>query len=130
MVESRHYVTDSGNDKGIPDYGQPIIYGQPQSQTNLSLSVTNTGASPLAYQWLFNGTNGATTNILNIANFQAANAGSYHECLWQRDIVHRSVESGGRKQSAAHRRHHESDQRQHKWSFFSELGKPIWNEHI
>ena len=70
--------------KGIPDYGQPIIYGQPQSQTvsesaTVALSVASFGASPLAYQWLFSGTNlaGATSNTLNIASFQAANAGSY-----------------------------------------------------
>ena len=81
------YVADSNNHtirKGIPDYGQPIIYGQPQSQAvsasaTVTLSVTNTGALPLAYQWLFNGTNlnGATSKTLNIASFQATNAGSY-----------------------------------------------------
>ena len=70
--------------KGIPDYGQPIIYGQPRSQTNfasssVALSVATTGRPPLAYQWSFNGTNlaGATSATLNIASFQAGNAGSY-----------------------------------------------------
>ena len=81
------YLADTSNHtirKGIPNYGQPIIYGQPQSQTNsvsaaVTLSVTNTGVLPLAYQWLFNGTNlaGATAVTLNLASFQATNVGSY-----------------------------------------------------
>jgi hypothetical protein len=61
----------------------PLITAQPQSLTvnrdsNAVFSVTATGPF-LAYQWYFNGTNlsGATSNTVNIASFQAANAGSY-----------------------------------------------------
>ena len=81
------YLADTSNNtirKGIPDYGQPIIYGQPQSQTvaaaaSVTLGVTNTGALPLGYQWLLNGTNlnGATSSQFTIPSFQATNVGAY-----------------------------------------------------
>ena len=81
------YVADTGNStirKGIPDYGQPLIYVQPQGRilpasAAVTLSVSNSGALPLGYQWLFNGTNlpGATSGSLSYASFQFGNAGPY-----------------------------------------------------
>ena len=68
----------------------PAISAQPQSLTNVvgttaSFSATATGTAPLSYQWRLNGVNlanggrvsGATTNVLNIANVQPTDAGSY-----------------------------------------------------
>ena len=44
-----------------------------------SFNVTATGSQPLAYQWLFNGTNlaGQTASTLSVSNVQTANAGGY-----------------------------------------------------
>ena len=63
----------------------PVVDVQPQSHAvpvgaAVSLSVVATDASPMLYQWLFNGTNaipGATNAFLNLANFQAIEAGGY-----------------------------------------------------
>lgn len=67
-----------------PATNPPAIVAQPQSQTNavgatISFSVTATGSSPFAYQWLFNGTNlaGATANPLVLTNAQLTNNGIY-----------------------------------------------------
>ena len=62
----------------------PIITTQPQNQTvqagsNVIISVTANGQSPLSYQWLFNGTplaNQTDTN-LSLTNVQFTNAGGY-----------------------------------------------------
>jgi len=60
------------------------ITTQPQSQSvavgsNATFTVTASGATPLSYQWRFNGTAipGATNTILTLANAQPSNAGSY-----------------------------------------------------
>lgn len=62
----------------------PSITLPPQSQTvvagsNVSFSISATGAAPLRYQWLFDGTNliGKTDALLTITNVQPANAGDY-----------------------------------------------------
>jgi endonuclease/exonuclease/phosphatase family metal-dependent hydrolase len=67
-----------------PVTNAPSITTQPQSQTvspggNVTFTVTAAGTAPLAYQWLFNGTNisGANTNFYFLANAQFTNAGNY-----------------------------------------------------
>ena len=62
----------------------PIILSGPTNQTvvagsNETLVANATGTPPLAYQWLFDGTNlpGAGSSVLVISNVQSANAGSY-----------------------------------------------------
>ncbi len=62
----------------------PAITAQPQPQTVLAgqgatFSATATGTAPLAYQWLFGGTNisGATTNPFIITSAQSGDAGNY-----------------------------------------------------
>jgi hypothetical protein len=62
----------------------PFIVTPPVSQSvalggSANFSVGATGASPLIYQWQFNGTNvsSATSATLNLPNVQAANAGPY-----------------------------------------------------
>jgi hypothetical protein len=62
----------------------PFITQQPQNQTfpagsTVSFSVSAEGASPLAYQWLFDGASlaGATAPTLTLTNVQAANDGTY-----------------------------------------------------
>lgn len=62
----------------------PVITTQPQGKTllvgtNITLSITATGTSPLFYQWRLNGTNvaGATKSTLNLTNLQPAHAGAY-----------------------------------------------------
>jgi hypothetical protein len=62
----------------------PVITSQPQSAAaasggNVTLSVGVTGAAPLTYRWLLNGSTvaGAQTNFVNIASAGAGNAGSY-----------------------------------------------------
>ena len=72
-------ISSSGNTTN-----PPAIISQPQSQgvatgNSVTFSITTTGASPLSYQWLFNGTNisGATTNPFTLAGAQLTNAGTY-----------------------------------------------------
>jgi endonuclease/exonuclease/phosphatase family metal-dependent hydrolase len=68
-----------------PTTNAPSITTQPQSKlvspgSNVTFSVTADGTAPLAYQWLFNGTNiisGATTNSYTVAGAQFTNAGNY-----------------------------------------------------
>lgn len=62
----------------------PVIATPPQGQSvatgnSVSFSVVAAGASPLNYQWLFNGTNisGATNNLFSLASAQLTNAGNY-----------------------------------------------------
>jgi len=62
----------------------PTITAQPQSETVIggnaaAFSVGASGSAPLAYQWLFGGTNlpGANNSIHSIANAQAGDAGDY-----------------------------------------------------
>jgi alpha-tubulin suppressor-like RCC1 family protein/uncharacterized protein YjbI with pentapeptide repeats len=63
----------------------PVVFAvQPRSQpaylgATVTLSVTASGQGPLAYQWLFNGTNlaGATSSSLVLTNVQLADAGAY-----------------------------------------------------
>jgi alpha-tubulin suppressor-like RCC1 family protein len=63
----------------------PVIISQsPQDQlalfgTNLALSITATGPTPITYHWLFNGTNipAQTNSILSVTNFQLADEGIY-----------------------------------------------------
>lgn len=62
----------------------PVIASQPQnvailSFENAQFSVGATGAAPLLYQWLFNGSpiSGATNSALMLANVQPGQAGNY-----------------------------------------------------
>jgi hypothetical protein len=62
----------------------PLITYQPQNQTVIAentarFSVQASGASPLAYQWRFAGTNlpGANSSTHSIASAQAGHAGEY-----------------------------------------------------
>jgi uncharacterized delta-60 repeat protein len=62
----------------------PEITSQPTNQTitvggTVNFSVTASGASPLSYQWSFNGTNidGATNTTLTLTNVQLTQAGNY-----------------------------------------------------
>lgn len=62
----------------------PVITSQPQNVAILSFesapfSVTATGAAPLFYQWLFNGSpiSGATNSTLSLVNVLPTQAGSY-----------------------------------------------------
>jgi len=63
----------------------PMMITQPQSQvvnanSNVTLAVMASGASPLFYQWYFNSTNaivGATNTELTISNVQTNQAGGY-----------------------------------------------------
>jgi hypothetical protein len=63
----------------------PRILVQPQNATvplggAAEFNVTVTGAEPLSYQWVFNGTNilaGATNRMLSLAGVSAADSGSY-----------------------------------------------------
>jgi endonuclease/exonuclease/phosphatase family metal-dependent hydrolase len=64
--------------------GPPIITAEPQSQTvvegsTASFMVQATGATPLFYQWQFNGSSmvGATDATLTLAGASAAQAGQY-----------------------------------------------------
>jgi hypothetical protein len=69
---------------GLAPVDPPVITQQPTNQLVLAggsavLSVTATGAGPLAYQWTFNGSPiaGATSETLNLPGVQAAQAGYY-----------------------------------------------------
>jgi hypothetical protein len=62
----------------------PVITSQPTNQTvtvgrTANFNVTASGASPLSYQWRFNGTNivGATNTTLTLTNVQLSQAGNY-----------------------------------------------------
>jgi hypothetical protein len=68
----------------------PSFTAQPTNQSVIAgntalFSASVTGATPLAYQWLQNGTNpvnvgnisGATTNVLSLVSVTAGNAGNY-----------------------------------------------------
>jgi len=59
---------------GRPLAGRTVAYG-----TTVWLSITATGASPLSYQWRFNGTNlpGAAQATLVLTNLQFNQAGAY-----------------------------------------------------
>ena len=64
--------------------GAPIIVLQPADQTvyvsaNVNFTVAATGASPLTYQWLFNGTAlvGQTNAVLLLPDVQLTNSGNY-----------------------------------------------------
>jgi hypothetical protein len=65
--------------------GDPVLISSPpQNQgaalgSNVTLSVSASGAAPLSYIWQFDGTNitGATNSTLTIPNMQYSDAGSY-----------------------------------------------------
>ena len=73
------YVADSGNNtirsQGIP----PTITTQPQSQTNLTGTITTftvvaTGSMPFTYTWQYNSSNYPTSSS---SSLMASNAGTY-----------------------------------------------------
>jgi hypothetical protein len=91
---------DAGNPTSLPDEdgtradagaypflqltNPPLIGTQPRSQsaergTTITLSVTATGAPPLAYRWRFNEADlaGATNSTLTLTNAQTAQSGNY-----------------------------------------------------
>ncbi len=65
--------------------GPPIIVSQPANQSvnsgqSAAFSVNASGAAPLNYQWLFDGTNalaGATNDVLRLLEVQISQAGTY-----------------------------------------------------
>ncbi|MBA4148074.1 MAG: immunoglobulin domain-containing protein [Verrucomicrobia bacterium] len=64
--------------------GAPVILQDPASRTNLAgtdatFSILAAGASPMSFQWRFNGVNisGATTTSYTRVNVQSADAGNY-----------------------------------------------------
>jgi hypothetical protein len=69
----------------VPFGTAPVITAQPANQTvtvggTASFGVSATGATPLSYQWYFDGTNllvGATNAVLTFADVQVNNGGSY-----------------------------------------------------
>jgi GH25 family lysozyme M1 (1,4-beta-N-acetylmuramidase) len=68
----------------VGNQGFPFIFSQPSSRYgdvggSIKLTAQAGGASPLRYQWRFNGVNisGATTSSFTLTNLQAANAGNY-----------------------------------------------------
>src|SRR5437762_2492396 len=68
----------------VPSVGPPVIAGQPQNRavvagSNTTLHVSAGGATPLRYQWSFNGTNvaGATNSTLAINAVSLKDAGLY-----------------------------------------------------
>jgi endonuclease/exonuclease/phosphatase family metal-dependent hydrolase len=72
------------NGTNSPVTNAPSITSQPQSLivspgSNVTFTVTAAGTAPLAFQWLFNGTNisGASTNFYFLANAQLTNSGNY-----------------------------------------------------
>lgn len=81
------YVAEPSNNvirKGIADYGQPIVIGQPQSQTvddgsNVVFSVRVVGMVPLQYQWQKDGRllPGNTNATLSISAATPGDAGVY-----------------------------------------------------
>ena len=64
--------------------GPPIIVSQPANQSvnsgqSAAFSVNASGAAPLNYQWLFDGTNalaGATNDVLRLLEVQISQAGA------------------------------------------------------
>jgi hypothetical protein len=76
------YAAGSGGK--CPMSTPPFITSQPTNQTvfvggTANFSVTAGGASPLSYQWRFNGTNvsEATNTTLTLTNVQLSQAGNY-----------------------------------------------------
>lgn len=74
----KNFITDTVNTNA------PTFLAQPQSLSvavgsNATFSVVVTGASPLSYQWRFNGTNisDATSNSYTRLNVQPTDAGNY-----------------------------------------------------
>src|SRR6185369_164874 len=70
--------------QGSPGPTAPYITMQPTNQTvdvgsSAAFSVSAGGTAPLSYQWRFSGTNlnGATQQVLLLANVQPTNAGNY-----------------------------------------------------
>jgi len=83
-------ISGNGDDVFIAKLGNntvqlaPAIVAQPQSQTvspgaTATFGVVANGASPLRFQWRFNGTDitGGTNALLSITNALLANVGSY-----------------------------------------------------
>jgi uncharacterized repeat protein (TIGR03803 family) len=90
----------SNSDQGlIFEVPGPVgISSQPLSQTvpaggNANFTVSVVGGSPLACQWLFNGTNlgGATSSSLTLSNVSLANQGNYQVVV--SDTLYGSVTS-------------------------------------
>jgi hypothetical protein len=68
----------------LQDVSLPAITSSPTNQTvaagtSVTFNASATGSAPLAYQWLFDGTNigGATNTSLTLNNVLASNSGSY-----------------------------------------------------
>ena len=68
----------------VPFGNSPVITTQPTNQTAVvggtaTFTVVASGASPLIYQWNFNGTNivWATNSVLTLTNVQLSQAGNY-----------------------------------------------------
>jgi uncharacterized repeat protein (TIGR01451 family) len=68
----------------VQDETPPLIFSQPQNQTNLvgsaaGFSVSATACTPLAYQWVFNNAvlTSETNSILTLASVNLTNAGNY-----------------------------------------------------
>jgi alpha-tubulin suppressor-like RCC1 family protein len=72
-----HNLVLVGN--GQPVITRPPVGGNVSLGRNFTLQAAVSGAAPLSYQWLFNGTNlpGATNLTLSLSNLSSNNAGSY-----------------------------------------------------
>ena len=84
LTVTNSFGSASSGPVAISIIGAPAIQTQPQGQTvnsgaNATLQVGASGASPLNYQWQFNGASilNATNAIFSLNNAQVAHAGSY-----------------------------------------------------
>ncbi len=91
VLVSNAFGTATSSNAALTVIDPPIISGTPASRTNnagttTSFTVVSSGAPPLAYQWMKNGTNnlvdggkisGSTAATLTIGNLLGVDAGSY-----------------------------------------------------
>jgi len=84
MAVMKDFLIPAAAVTNAPTTNAPAILVPPQSQTvspgsNVTFSVTASGAAPLTYQWWFNGGTlpGTTNSTYGIASVQFTNAGSY-----------------------------------------------------
>jgi hypothetical protein len=86
------------DDFGLYEINTPVINTQPVTQTadagtQVTFSVTATSASPLRYQWQFNGHNiqNATNSSYTIPSVASSNAGQYQVSVINSDGITKSA---------------------------------------